>query len=47
LKTNLALPVGLVVKNGILLVENAIARVEEGQPVRVAIRHAGRAGHQA
>ena len=38
----LVLLVGLVVKNGILLVENAIARIEDGQPVRVAIRHAGR-----
>ena len=37
----LVLLVGLVVKNGILLVENAIARIEEGQPVRVAIAHAG------
>jgi len=38
----LVLLVGLVVKNGILLVENAIARMEDGQPLRVAIRHAGR-----
>lgn len=38
----LVLLVGLVVKNGILLVENAIARIDDGQPLRVAIRHAGR-----
>lgn len=38
----LVLLVGLVVKNGILLVENAVVRIEEGQPIRVAIRHAGR-----
>jgi len=38
----LVLLVGLVVKNGILLVENAIGRMDEGQPLRVAIRHAGR-----
>ncbi|MEO5762463.1 MAG: efflux RND transporter permease subunit [Vicinamibacteria bacterium] len=38
----LVLLVGLVVKNGILLVENAVMRIEEGQPVHVAIRHAGR-----
>ncbi len=38
----LVLLVGLVVKNGILLVENALARIDDGQPLRVAIRHAGR-----
>jgi CzcA family heavy metal efflux pump len=38
----LVLLVGLVVKNGILLIENAIGRMEEGQPIRVALRHAGR-----
>lgn len=38
----LVLLVGLVVKNGILLIENALARVEDGQPLAVAIRHAGR-----
>jgi multidrug efflux pump subunit AcrB len=38
----LVLLVGLVVKNGILLVENAVRRTEVGEPLRVAIRGAGR-----
>ena len=38
----LVLLVGLVVKNGILLVEAALHRIEAGQPPSVALRGAGR-----
>jgi multidrug efflux pump subunit AcrB len=37
----LVLLVGLVVKNGILLVESAMGRLEAGDALAVALRHAG------